>query len=74
MTNLEHLIENTLYNFESNKTTEEILKAIDNDINLKESGITAEQCWEICQYIWCCFIADRYEKVKGWLENGINNK
>lgn len=64
MTNLEHLIENTLYNFELNKTTEEILKTIDNDINLEESGITAEQCWEICQYVWCRFIEDRYKRIK----------
>ena len=43
---------------------EEILKTIDNDINLEESGITAEQCWEICQYVWCRFIEDRYKRIK----------
>ena len=63
MTCLEHLIENTLVSFEQNKNIDEIKKKIENDCNLEYSGITKEQCWEICQYVWCCFIFGRYEKI-----------
>ena len=64
MTCLEHLIENTLINCEKNKSYEEIKKAIETDINLPESGITSEQCWEICQYVWWRFIFDNYKKIE----------
>lgn len=64
MTCLEHLIENTLCAFEKNQSIKEIKNKIEKDINLKYSGITKEQCWEICQYVWCCFIFGRYQKVE----------
>lgn len=56
MTNLEHLIENTLFSIENgeyrNKKYSEIIQTIQSDINYDESTITAEQCWEICQYVY----------------------
>ena len=52
MTNLEHLIENCLCDFEEGKSTEQIFEDIRKDINLKEAGITPEQCYEICQYVY----------------------
>ena len=64
MTCLEHLIENTLCNFEKGKSIEEIEKGIETDINLKNAGITKEQCWEICQYVYCVFIWNNYEKIQ----------
>ena len=64
MTCLEHLIENTLIAFEKDKSSEDIHKQIKDDINLEYSGITADQCWEICQYVWYTFIDMRDEKVQ----------
>lgn len=64
MTCLEHLIENTLCNFEKNKSIEEIKEGIKSDCNLEYAGITKEQCWEICQYVWCTFILDNYDKIE----------
>lgn len=64
MTCLEHLIENCLCKFEDGKPYEEIEKTIENDINLADSGITAEQCFEICLYVWGAFIRyGGYEKI-----------
>lgn len=54
MTCLEHLIENTLNNMKRNSLN--IMKDIKSDINLSESGITAEQCYEICQYIFYSYL------------------
>lgn len=60
MTCLEHLIENCLHNFETtNKTPDEILAGIEGDINLHYSGITAEQCYEICQYVFYSWYKER---------------
>ena len=56
MTYIEHLIENTLCEMEKNKSYKEIKESIVKDINLKESGITAAQCWEICQYVYYDYI------------------
>lgn len=59
MTNLEHLIENTLINFQNKKSIEEIKELIERDINLEDSGITKEQCYEICQYVWNDWILNK---------------
>ena len=64
MTCLEHLIENTLANFEQNKSPEEIREAIFKDINLPLAGITVRQCYEICQYVWCTYIYYKYGEGK----------
>ena len=64
MTNLEHLIENCLCDIEAGKSTEEIMKNIKNDINLKYADITPSQCWEICQYVYYTFIMGHYEKIE----------
>lgn len=64
MTCLEHLIENCLCKFEDGKPYEEIERTIENDINLADSGITAEQCFEICLYVWDAFIRyGGYKKI-----------
>lgn len=52
MTCLEHLIENTLDNFSKRKSLQEICDRIREDVNLPGSGITVEQCYEICQFIF----------------------
>lgn len=53
MSNLEHLIENTLVLMERNKDLEykKIIQYIQSDVNYDGAGITAEQCYEICQYV-----------------------
>lgn len=56
MSNLEHLIENCLVNIDNNKSYETIMAHLSVDPNLEGSGITADQCWEICSYVyfkWC---------------------
>lgn len=52
MTCLEHLIENTLDNFSKRKSLQEICDRIREDVNLPGSGLTVEQCYEICQFIF----------------------
>lgn len=52
MTCLEHLIENCLFDFKNGKSAHQIREGIRKDINLKYAGITADQCFEICQYIY----------------------
>lgn len=52
MTCLEHLIENTLDNFSKRKSFQEICDRIREDVNLPGSGLTVEQCYEICQFIF----------------------
>jgi len=64
MTCLEHLIENCLVRMEDGKDYDEIMRDIRKDINLQYSGISPEQCWEICQYVYCAFIVDRYYRVE----------
>lgn len=56
MTCLEHLVENCLENFKKGKSPEDIREEIKKDINYEYAGITAEQCYEICQYVWWTFI------------------
>lgn len=51
MTCLEHLIENTLIDFSQKKPVQEICDNIKNDVNLSGSGLTVDQCYEICQFI-----------------------
>lgn len=55
MTDLEHLIENTLICFEKRYDIPEILKHIEEDPNLERAGITVDQCYEICQYVYCTY-------------------
>lgn len=59
MTCLEHLIENCLCDFRDRKSAHQIREGIRKDINLKYAGITVDQCFEICQYVyysWLPFI------------------
>lgn len=53
MTCLEHLIENQLVRFEEHpeKTYEQYIDDIKADMNFEDAGITAEQCYEITQYM-----------------------
>lgn len=73
MTNLEHLIENCLCCFENGYSYEEIKNSINNDINLKYSGISAEQCYEICQYVWYVFAEPLKNEKDEMLEVIKNN-
>jgi len=52
MTCLEHLIENTLGDFSKRKPVQEICDNIRQDVNLPGSGLTIEQCYEICQFVF----------------------
>lgn len=66
MSNLEHLIENTLCRIEKDyddkvyRSYEDQLAAIKSDTNFEEAGITAEQCSEICDYIFYTYIPYTY--------------
>lgn len=57
MSNLEHLIENTLVAMEDDSLCgEDIRERIRNDINLPNTSLSVDDVWEICQYIkytWC---------------------
>lgn len=57
MSNLEHLIENTLVAMEDDKLSpEDIRKRIQNDDNFPATTLSVDDVWEICQYVkytWC---------------------
>lgn len=61
MTCLEHLIENQLARFEEHpeKTYEQYIDDIKSDINFEGAGITAEQCYEITQYVFYSYCVCR---------------
>lgn len=63
MTCLEHLIENCLVDMENGRDCNHV-EEIKKDINLELAGITPEQCYEICQYVYYAFISGRYERIK----------
>ena len=63
MTCLEHLIENCLVDMENGRDCNRI-EEIKKDINLELAGITPEQCYEICHYVYYSFISGRYERIK----------
>lgn len=56
MTNLEHIIENTLDAFSEGHPAERILGFIKTDMNFPEQPLTVEQIYEICQYVWCTYL------------------
>lgn len=56
MSNLEHLIENTLSVMNNGVRGEELVRVLENDPNIKYAGITVEQCIEICSYILYTYI------------------
>lgn len=65
MTNLEHLIENTLIHFEKGYEAEDILTEICKDPNLKGVRIPTDQIYEICQYVWCTYLDNGHRLVDG---------
>ena len=64
MTSLEHLIENTLICFEKDYDIPYISKCIEEDPNLEYAGITAYQCYEICQYVHCTYARCLKEEIE----------
>ena len=61
MTCLEHIIENTLCRFEEGKSPEEIMKAIDADMNKPYVKISSNEIFEICQYVYYCWYPNTKE-------------
>ena len=61
MTCLEHIIENTLCRFEEDKSPEEIMKAIDTDMNKPYVNISSNEIFEICQYVYYCWYPNTKE-------------
>lgn len=57
MSNLEHLIENTLVTMEDDTLCgKDIRERIRNDINLPYTSLSVEDVYEICsyvKYVWC---------------------
>lgn len=56
MSNLEHLIENTLMALEDGRPYDDVISGIKMDINFPACNLTEQEVWEICQYVkytWC---------------------
>lgn len=72
MSNLEHLIENTLIAMEDDKLcSEDIRECIKNDINLPNISLSVDEVLEICQYVkytWCASCTKTAEHI---VENNI---
>ena len=73
MTCLEHLIENTLVAFEKGLSPEEIILRIQRDLNLPYSDISAEQCYEICQYVFCTYLQYAIDDAIEMAQSGKGN-
>lgn len=52
MSNLEHLIENTLVCIENKLPYKRILDFIKNDPNFEGNPLSVDEVWEICQYVY----------------------
>lgn len=52
MSNLEHLIKNTLVCIENKLPYERILDFIKNDPNFESNPLSVDEVWEICQYVY----------------------
>lgn len=69
MSNLEHLIENTLIVMEDDTLCgEDIRKRIRNDINFPNTSLSVDDVWEICQYIKYTWCRDSENKLNAQLE------
>lgn len=55
MSCLEHIIENTLCRFKEGKNYDEIIAAINADINKPYVRLTVDEIYEVCQYVHCCW-------------------
>lgn len=55
MSCLEHIIENTLCRFEEGKNHDEIIAAINADVNKPYVRLTDDEIFEICQYVYYCW-------------------
>lgn len=64
MTNLEHIIENTLMLFERKTPSDEIMKEIILDPNYTEQPLNKNEIYEICQYIWCDYLDNGNALIK----------
>ena len=66
MSNLEHLIENTLVAMEDDKLCfNDIRKRIQNDINLRCTSLSVDDVLVICQYVKYVWCRDLENKLKG---------
>ena len=66
MSNLEHLIENTLVAIDYGLDANEIKRRIKNDVNFKGTNISVNDIWELCQYFkytWCMHCSKN--KIRG---------
>lgn len=52
MSNLEHLIENTLICIENKLPYERILDFIKNAPNFEGTPLSVDEVWEVCQYVY----------------------
>lgn len=72
MSNLEHLIENTLMAMEDDALCNDIRESIKNDVNLPYTSLSVDDVLEICiyfMYTWCgtcekCNRSEEYDDKK----------
>lgn len=69
MSNLEHLIENTLVAMEDDSLCgEDIRERIENDANFPCTSLSVDDVWEICQYVkytWCRDLENKLKEISG---------
>ena len=66
MSTLEHLIENTLNYIKENNNQEKYEDAIEHikkDINFQYTNLSAEDCYEICCYVYDSCIRHNYQNA-----------
>lgn len=68
MSNLEHLIENTLMAIEDGRPYDDVILGIKMDINFPACNLTEQEVWEICQYVKYTWCRDLENKLNAQLE------
>ena len=68
MSNLEHLIENTLMAIEDGRPYNDVVLGIKMDINFPACNLTEQEVWEICQYVKYTWCRDLENKLNAQLE------
>lgn len=75
MTNLEHLVENGLVALENGRNYNEWLEQMKEDINWDCcERLTIDDLWEICQYVFYVWTADRKTESDSEIPNNCKDE
>ena len=72
MSNLEHLIENTMQAIDEGLEVDEIKCRIKDDVNFKNVNISVDDIWEICQYFRYTYLGAEVRETEYTIDDICN--